>query len=69
MSYRQQGKTLTHDIIFDEYRKETFGQGQTWDAMKRRSRDVTCNCESRIVPGSNAIYVVPIPTDENEYRN
>lgn len=67
--YARQGKTLTHEILFDEYRKEMFGEGQTWYNMKRLNRDITSNHESRVIPGSKAVYNIPIPEDEYEYRN
>lgn len=67
--YARHGKKLTHEIIFDEYRKEMFGEGQTWYNMKRLNRNITSNRESRMIPGSKAVYNIPIPEEENEYRN
>lgn len=67
--YARQGKTLTHDILFDEYRKEMFGEGQTWYNMKRLNRDIKSNHANRVIPGSKAVYNIPIPEDEYEYRN
>lgn len=61
-------ETLTHDRIFNEYHKEMYGEGQVWFNMKRRNMDIQSNAESRTIPASNAIYVIPIPADENAYR-
>lgn len=60
---------LTHDIIFDEYHKEMFGEGQVWYNMKRRNMDITSNIDSRTIPASETVYTVPIPQDEYTYRN
>lgn len=60
---------LTHDIIFEEYHKEMFGEGQVWYNMKRRNMDVVSNRENRTVPASESVYTIPIPQDEIAYRN
>lgn len=65
----QRGETLTKEIIFNEYRKELFGEGQTWFNMKRLDRDIVSNAEDRVIPASDKIYVIPIPEEEYEYRN
>lgn len=61
-------QTLTDEMIYNEYRKELFGEGQQWYNMKRLNRDITSNVESRIIPASDEIYVLPIPDAEFEYR-
>ena len=63
------GETLTKEMIFNEYRKELFGEGQTWFNMKRLNRDIQSNAELRIIPASESVYVIPIPEEEFEYRN
>lgn len=68
-SLSQRGVTLTKDIIYNEYRKELFGEGQTWFNMKRLNKDIESNAESRVIPASDKIYVIPIPEEEYEYRN
>lgn len=60
---------LTHDIIFDEYHKEMYCEGQVWYNMKRRNMDIPSNIDARTVPASQSIYVLPIPEDEYTYRN
>lgn len=61
-------KTLTEDILFNEYHKEMFGEGQVWYNMKRLNKDIISNTESRVIPASNDIYVIPIPEEEYAYR-
>lgn len=68
-SLAQRGMTLTKDIIFNEYRKELFGEGQTWFNMKRLNKDILSNLENRTIPGSDKVYVIPVPEEEFEYRN
>lgn len=63
------GVTLTKDIIYNEYRKELFGEAQTWYNMKRLNKDIQSNAELRVIPASDKIYVIPIPEEEYEYRN
>lgn len=61
--------TLTKDMIFNEYHKEMYGEGQVWYNMKRLNKDITSNLDSRIIPASESVYVVPIPQTEYDYRN
>ena len=61
--------TLTEDRIFNEYHKEMYGEGQVWYNMKRTYRDIQSNIENRVIPGSEGLYIVPIPQDEFNYRN
>lgn len=59
---------LTAEMIYNEFHKETYCLGQHWFNMKRLGRDIQSNLESRIIPGSDEIYVIPIPEEEFEYR-
>lgn len=59
---------LTKEMIFNEYHKELFGEGQLWYNMKRLNKDIVSNAESRVIKGSNQIYSIPIPKEEFEYR-
>ena len=65
----QSNVTLTEDMIYNEYHKEMFGEGQMWYNMKRLNRDIISNQETRTIPASEDIYVLPIPQDELNYRN
>ena len=62
-------QVLTKDMIFNEYHKEMFGEGQVWYNMKRLNKDIESNVELRTIPASEDIYVLPIPQDEYNYRN
>lgn len=61
--------TLTKDMIYNEYHKEMFGEGQVWYNMKRLNKDITSNLDSKVIPASESIYVIPIPQTEYDYRN
>ena len=61
--------TLTKDMIYNEYHKEMFGEGQVWYNMKRLNKDIQSNVELKTIPASEDIYVLPIPQDEYNYRN
>ena len=60
--------TLTKEMIFNEYHKEFFGEGQMWYNMKRLNQDIVSNAENRIIKGSDKVYVIPVPKEEFEYR-
>lgn len=62
-------KQLTKDMIFNEYHKEMFGEGQVWYNMKRLNKDIVSNLDTKTIPASEDVYVVPIPQDEFDYRN
>lgn len=59
---------LTHERISNEFHKELYCQGQQWFNMKRTYADIMSNFEGRTIPGSESIYVVPVPAEEFEYR-
>ncbi len=61
--------TLTKDMIFNEYHKKMYGEGQVWYNMKRLNKNITSNRELREIPASESIYTIPIPQDEYDYRN
>ncbi len=61
-------QTLTADMIYNEYHKELFGEGQVWYNMKRLNKDIQSNARSLTLPASDNIYVLPIPDDEYQYR-
>ena len=61
-------ETLTATRIFNEYHKEMFCEGQHWFNMKRLNADIQSNAETRVIPGNDDIYVLPIPQEEFDYR-
>lgn len=62
-------QTLTKEMIFNEYHKEMFGEGQVWYNMKRLNKDIKSNLDVKVIPASEDIYVIPIPQAEFDYRN
>lgn len=52
--------------IFREYRREFLAEGQLFYYYKRVNAPVI---ENSAVPGSNAVYVLPLPEDELKYGN
>ncbi len=62
------GRTLTEEMLYNEYRKELFGEGQVWYNMKRLNKDIISNVETRVIPASIDLYVIPIPEEEYAYR-
>ena len=61
-------KTLTSEMIYNEYHKEMFCEGQHWFNMKRLNRNIESNLQGRTIPASDDVYVLPIPEEEFEYR-
>lgn len=61
-------KSAFIDKLVDEARKEFYGESQIFFMHKRLNKDVI-NVNGLIYPASNAIFVSPIPVDEQAYRN
>lgn len=59
---------LTAERIFNEYHKELYSEGQHWFNMKRTNADIVSNYAITTLPGTEEIYVLPIPQEEFEYR-
>lgn len=67
--YREEDAEFDMDLINKEYRKEFMGEGRMWFNMKRQN--LTINSSFRggeTFPGSDEVYVWPIPEEEFEYR-
>lgn len=59
---------LTYDMLFNERRKEFYGEGFTWFEMKKLGKDIKTAAGQTLsgsVPGN---YIVPIPDEEDESR-
>ena len=57
------------DLINKEYRKELMGEGRMWFNMKRQNMTLnSCMNYGMTFPGSDEVYVWPIPEDEFEFR-
>ena len=59
---------ITLDDIMAERRKELFGEGQWWFCLKRLNSSVRLATSSAVIPGSDKIYALPLPTEEEDYR-
>ncbi|WP_192909883.1 RagB/SusD family nutrient uptake outer membrane protein [Pseudobacter ginsenosidimutans] len=51
---------------FKEYKKEFYQEGQVFYYYKRLNM---AKIDDTNIPGSEAVYVLPKPDDENEYNN
>lgn len=67
--FERREKRLDAEMIYNEYCKEMFGEGQIWFNMKRLNRPILSNMENRTIEAGDRVYVLPIPADENEYRD
>jgi len=68
LSEKVTAEDLTLNMITNDRYKEFIGEGQTFFNMKRLNLDIV-NAASQTVPASKAVYVLPIPKIENNYRN
>lgn len=68
LAERETPTPLTLERITAERYKELIGEGQTFFNMKRLNLPIT-NTQGATLPGSNAMYVWPIPNDEREHNN
>lgn len=59
---------LTQGAINDERYRELIGEGQTFFNMKRQHLSIFAVDGKTTIAPSKAIYVVPIPDIENDYR-
>ena len=60
---------VTLDSIMVERRKEFFGEGQWWFCLKRLNRSIKLSgTTGTIIPGSDKIYALPRPVEEEDYR-
>ena len=64
---RTPAQPLTLDIITNERYKELIGEGQTFFNRKRLNMNFT-DVNGQPVQASKAIYVLPIPLEEFDYR-
>ena len=75
-SKRGIGEIITPDIskedfielLISEARKEFYGESQLFFMYKRLNHGVRISV-TNVKPASNSIFVMPVPDDENAYRN
>lgn len=61
---------ITLSDIMAERRKELIGEGQWWFCLKRSNSPVKLSGPTgAIIPGSDKIYVLPLPVEEEDYRS
>jgi hypothetical protein len=61
------GVIITREVIFEEFHKEFYGEGQLWFQMKRLGKDI--QTQDELLSGSDdRTYTVPIPLAEDEGR-
>ena len=61
--------SLTYETLYNERRREFYGEGFTWFEMKKLGKDIKTAAGAVLsgsVPGN---YTVPIPDEEDEARN
>jgi hypothetical protein len=61
-------KATLVELLLIDARKEFYGEGQFFFMLKRLNHPIRVS-PTQIVPGSDAIFVSPIPDDELAYRN
>ena len=61
-------KTEFLSKLVAECRKEFFAEGQIFYMYKRLNRDIT-NTNGLVYPANDRIFVLPLPLDEQAYRN
>ena len=60
---------ITLSDIMVERRKEFIGEGQWWFCLKRLNSPVKLRgATGATIPGSDKIYVLPLPVEEEDYR-
>ena len=60
---------ITLSDIMAERRKEFIGEGQWWFCLKRLNSPVKLSgATGATIPGSDKIYVLPLPVEEEDYR-
>ena len=67
-SKRTPAVEITLDDIMEERRKELFGEGQWWFCLKRLNRSIQLANSFTVIPGSDQIYALPLPTEEEDFR-
>ncbi len=61
--------SLTYDMLFNERRKEFYGEGFTWHEMKREGRDIKLAVGAVLSGSVPDNYTLPVPDAEDEARN
>lgn len=59
---------LTYDMLYNERRKEFYGEGFTWHEQKRQAMDRTAEDGTVLAGNVTDYYTFPIPEDETDGR-
>ena len=59
---------VTAEMLFNERRKEYYGEGLTWHEMKKRGMDIPLASGSYLPGDSPDTYTMPVPDEEYERR-
>lgn len=68
-SFAETSQALTRDRLFDERRKEFYGEGFTWHEMKKLQKDIVTTWAGTKSGSDYVNYTVPLPEDEEEHRS
>lgn len=64
---RGTGVAITEDVIFNEFRKELYGEGQLWFNMKRLKKNIV-TLDGILNGNDDDTYTIPIPVAEDNGR-
>lgn len=62
------GTELTRERLFNERRKEFYGEGFTWHEMKRMGKDIVTTIKGTLSGSDYTNYTVPRPESEDDAR-
>ena len=65
----ESGDAITQELLFEERRREFYGEGFLWHDMKRLGKDIRVDA-STTLPGNDVdTYKIPYPQSEDDNRN
>lgn len=64
----ESGSALTKDRLFNERRKEFYGEGFTWHEMKREKKDIVTTFAGTLDGSDYTHYMLPRPESEDDAR-
>lgn len=64
-----EGSFVTEDLLFNERRKEFYGEGFLWHDMKRLGKDIVVSAGTTLSGSDVSTYKIPYPVGEDEARD
>ena len=64
-----EGINVTEEMLFNERRKEFFGEGFLWHDMKRLGKDIEVSAGNTLSGSDVSTYKIPYPIGEDETRD